>query len=613
MSPPIISLASEQVVSEIEKACSTCGAFVLVDHFLEPSFLQKVLDTGHAFFQLPQSTKEKYHLQLHGAKWRGYMPVGGERSVKGKFLDHKEGLYMGDEFSVDDPHLGLPAFGTNVFPDAEIPEMRPVFLEYHQKMKELGNRIMKLLSKALHLPDDYIETHITKHDPVILPRMFWYLPQSQSDNDVEDSEEAVHWGIGRHSDYGLWTMILTDAPGLEFQDSESGEWNEVPFVPYSIVMNVGDVLDRLSNGRFVSAYHRARNLSCSNPRLRLPFFYDPAWTARMKTLPEGGTPTEEARKRWSMTKITCEFDGSVEYSKFLAKKVAKVFPELVPENFWKNISSTSEPSARHALVVSSPDVVVAERVLNRTKRFYKNRPEIKPSHGWNDHVSIVYNHAAKAIACHQPPLSATQALQVKVASLLHDVDDQKYFPENSDYENARAIMKDSDVPTEIQDGILEMIRLVSCSANGNHVPQTIIDSGDYYKLITRWSDRLEAVGAMGVVRCYQYSQENGRPLSSPQSPRAQTAADVWEYATQDRFDAYQARGGSSADMISHYYDKLLHVACPPRELVRNTYLERMAEESATELVEVCIRFGKTGIVDEDYIQQVTRMLSFSKK
>ena len=54
-------------------------------------------------------------------------------------------------------------------------------------------------------------------------------------------------------------------------------------------------------------------------------------------------------------------------------------------------------------------------------------------------------------------------------------------------------------------------------------------------------------------------------------------------------------------MISHYYDKLLHVARPPPEIVRNKYLEDMAKDSSKELVEVCLRFGETGVVDEDYI------------
>ena len=112
------------------------------------------------------------------------------------------------------------------------------------------------------------------------------------------------WGIGRHSDYGLWTMIVTDAAGLEFLHAEHG-WARVPHIHGGIVMNVGDVLDRLSGGHLRSAYHRARNLSATSTRLSLPFFYDPSWSARMHTLPVAplSSPGErEARyQRWAAT------------------------------------------------------------------------------------------------------------------------------------------------------------------------------------------------------------------------------------------------------------------------------------------------------------------------
>lgn len=81
--PLIISLRSENVVEEVEKACSSWGAFSLIDHSIDADLLQQDLQTGHEFFQLPEKTKEKYNLQRQGAKWRGYMPAGGERSVRG--------------------------------------------------------------------------------------------------------------------------------------------------------------------------------------------------------------------------------------------------------------------------------------------------------------------------------------------------------------------------------------------------------------------------------------------------------------------------------------------------------------------------------------------------
>lgn len=607
-SPPVISLQSETIVQDIYDACSTWGALVLVDHGLNPELLQNVLATGHTFFELPN--KNDYNLQKHGSKWRGYMPLGGERSIQGKIRDYKEGLYMGDEHNSNHPRMGLPTFGSNVFPEAEIPHMKSLFLDYHEQMKQLGNTMMCLLSKALGLKDkDYLNNHITLHDPVILPRMFRYLPRPQ------DANEDEYWGIGEHSDYGLWTMILTDSPGLEFQHPITKEWKLVPFLPNGIIMNVGDVLDRLTAGRFVSAYHRARNLSTNGEyRLSLPFFCDPAWDARMQTLPLpeeeelSSLDTPERALRWSRTKITCEFDGQVEYSEFLAKKVAKVFPDLVPESVWKNLKSTSEPSTRHALVVASPEVFKSNKVMKLVEGFYKAHTEIKASHGIQ-HVVAVHEHAMQAIAAHTPPLPARAVMEVQMAALLHDVDDSKYFPKHLDYENARSILEAAEMDPENVSSILEMIGLVSCSQNGNHVPESIAESGEYYRLIPRWSDRLEAVGKVGVVRCYQYNVEHQRPLSSATSPRTVTEEDVWKHATPDRFDAYLSSGGHSDDMISHYYDKLLHVARPPKEIVRNPYLEEKARESSQELVEMCLRFGKTGTVDGDFVKELAEELN----
>lgn len=169
------------------------------------------------------------------------------------------------------------------------------------------------------------------------------------------------------------------------------------------------------------------------------------------------------------------------------------------------------------------------------------------------------------------------------------------------YPNARAIMVESGIPEKTLLLALRMIDLVGCATNGNTVPPHLTPHQAHY-LIPRWADRLEAVGAIGVIRCYHFTLEKGQPLSSPSSPRAQSPEEVWRYATPERFAAYQARGGSSTDMISHYYDKLLHIARPPGDIVRNAYLEGAAEGTAKELVEVCVRFGRTGRVDEEYIR-----------
>ena len=254
---------------------------------------------------------------------------------------------------------------------------------------------------------------------------------------------------------------------------------------------------------------------------------------------------------------------------------------------------------------------ILKRIREETAHFYRYHTEIKASHGFK-HVLAVYNHTEKAIACHRPALTSSMAMAVKSAALLHDVDDKKYFPnQNEEFENALKIMARAEVPNEISKTILDMIRLVSCSSNGNDVPSYIIDEGKYHLLIPRWSDRLEAVGKIGIVRAYQYNIEHGGLLSSSESPRAQTREEVWNYTRPERFIAYTSNGGNSTDMISHFYDKLLHIARPPRDLVRNEYLERTAEDRSEPLVELCVRFGKTGEVDKHFIEDIASSLSIS--
>ena len=230
--------------------------------------------------------------------------------------------------------------------------------------------------------------------------------------------------------------------------------------------------------------------------------------------------------------------------------------------------ANEEGKSNHAAVKDDTNLYT-KQALQEVEQFYRQNPQInKESHGLN-HVMAVFHHSQAAIASCMPPLSATEAMEVSIASLLHDVDDVKYFANSEiQYCNAKSIMKKVGIPESSHHCILTMIDLVSCSKNGNSVPSFIKETETYHLLIPRWSDRLEAVGKIGVVRCYQYSIENDRPLSSDQSPRATSVEQVWKCATPERFEAYQARGGSSKDMISHYYDKLLHVARPPKDSVR---------------------------------------------
>jgi len=247
-----------------------------------------------------------------------------------------------------------------------------------------------------------------------------------------------------------------------------------------------------------------------------------------------------------------------------------------------------------------------DKTLDLVQEFYRNHKEIKESHGI-EHVETVYNHSCRAVECHDPPLSKKEDMEVKVAALLHDVDDTKYFPlpegQIQLYKNANEILQKCGIPIECKKEILEMISWVSCSHNGNNVPDSVICNNKWYKLIPRWSDRLEAVGKRGIVRCYQFSVEHNRPMFSTRTPRPKTVDQVWQYATPERFNKYQTRCTRlDDDMLSHYYDKLLHVARPPPEIVNNSYLEKQALECSDPLVQVCLHYGLTGKINLESIE-----------
>lgn len=266
-------------------------------------------------------------------------------------------------------------------------------------------------------------------------------------------------------------------------------------------------------------------------------------------------------------------------------------------------SSCAERSTQDGLTVDiSGDSThcIIEMVHEKVEAFYRQHTEIKESHGIK-HVVAVYEHAQKAIQVHKPTLSSMQSMKVLISALLHDLDDHKYFPHNINYENAREVMTCVGLNETSQSSIIELISFVSCSTNKNNLPKVVSENNAYWMLIPRWADRLEAVGCVGVIRCYQYNREIGAPMCSEQSPRPQSVEEVWEYARPERFEAYD---GNSTDMISHYYDKLLHIARPPPSIVCNSYLETTALESSKELVDVCLRYGLTAKVDEDYIQSL---------
>jgi isopenicillin N synthase-like dioxygenase len=305
----------ERVARAIDDACRRVGFFSIVGHGI-PSELQERLEaTAHAFFSLPASEKATIAMARAGSAWRGWFPLGGE--LTSGVPDRKEGIYFGSEHAPDHPRVlaGVALHGANQFPDDG--ELRGAVLDWLDALRPVADAVMRAIALGLGLPAAWFEQHLTE-DPTILFRIFHYPPEPPG------GVSAGQWGVGEHTDYGLLTLLAQDhLGGLEVRALD-GSWIDVDPTPGAIVCNLGDMLERLTGGRYRSTPHRVRNTSGAN-RLSFPYFFDPSWDATVPTLPLPATHDRANHDRWDGGDVLA-WEGT--YGDYLTAKVAKVFPEL---------------------------------------------------------------------------------------------------------------------------------------------------------------------------------------------------------------------------------------------------------------------------------------------
>ena len=308
---------SERVAEEIGHACRECGFFYVVGHGVQAD-LQRQLETlSRELFAQPLDAKMKIRMELAGAAWRGYFPVGLE--LTSEKPDSKEGIYFGAELPHDHPLVtaGTPLHGRNLFPE-NLPAFRSVVLTYLDEMTRLGHTLMTGIALSLGLEGSYFFERYTA-DPLVLFRIFNYPPE------LTAGSPEPSWGVGEHTDYGLLTILKQDdVGGLEVKSQ--GQWIPAPPIPGSFICNIGDMLDRMTAGEYRSTPHRVHNVA-TRDRLSFPFFFDPNWQARIKPIALFGDRAVAGvrEERWDQANVH-DFDGT--YGEYVLAKVAKVFPHL---------------------------------------------------------------------------------------------------------------------------------------------------------------------------------------------------------------------------------------------------------------------------------------------
>lgn len=318
ISPLVTGVGDAQAVaSEIGQACRAYGFFYVVGHGVDEELQRRLEALSRRFFAQDLDAKRRIRMARGGKAWRGYFAVG-EELTSGK-PDAKEGLYFGAELGEDDPRVrtGLPLHGPNLFPEA-MPLLRETVLAYLDALTTLGHTLMTGLALSLDLEPSYFADRYTA-DPLILFRIFHYPPVPARPGDEPP------WGVGEHTDYGVLTILKQDDIG-GLQVKSQNRWVDAPPVPDSFVCNIGDMLDRMTGGRYRSTPHRVRNVA-TRGRLSFPFFFDPNFDARILPidLPDAETAQDDQDERWDKASVHA-FDGT--YGDYVLSKVAKVFPEL---------------------------------------------------------------------------------------------------------------------------------------------------------------------------------------------------------------------------------------------------------------------------------------------
>lgn len=250
------------------------GFAMVKDHGLDPDLVARAWALAKDYFALPVEEKLIHDArELGGA--RGYTPYGTEIAKDAQYVDQKEFWHVGRELAVDHP-LKSSTPG-NVWPERPA-DFRAVFETLFAQFDAVGGKLLRAIAIYLNIEPDYFERSSREGNSVL--RLLHYPP-------VDESAPGIR--AEAHGDINLITMLLgAEEGGLEIID-KSGEWIPVAPPPGGLAVNVGDMLERLTNNRLPSTIHRVRNPDegrKGHARYSMPFFMHLPSDFLIETLPD---------------------------------------------------------------------------------------------------------------------------------------------------------------------------------------------------------------------------------------------------------------------------------------------------------------------------------------
>lgn len=269
--------ARADVVDAVRDACERVGFLVITGHGVPDDTIARAFQNARAFFARPLTDKERIKRPGPGIS-RGYNGVAsqslGRTMGKSAPPDLMESLGFGPLEIGDGPYwregFGPIHFHPNLWPD-DMPDFREAVSDYWRAMEDLSKQLMRIFALALELDEGYFVSRSDRH--VSNMRINYYPAQPNAP--ATDQLRA-----GAHSDYGAFTLLRGEnAPGGLQVLRRDGDWADVPMVEGAYIVNIGDLLMRWTNDRWVSTIHRVANppeeVRRTTDRMSIAFFFVP--------------------------------------------------------------------------------------------------------------------------------------------------------------------------------------------------------------------------------------------------------------------------------------------------------------------------------------------------
>ena len=279
----------EQFVHALGEAFNQIGFVAIRSHFLTQRTQDKLYDAVKNFFALPDSVKAKYAIAGLAGQ-RGYTGKGREHAKGRNTGDLKEFFHIGQE--LDSAFLGWEGYPANVWPE-EVPDLKPLAVEIYRGLEKTGVFMLRAIALYLGLEENYFDDKVRNGNSILRPIHYYPI-----ENPTDVPAEAVR--AAEHGDINLITLLMgASSEGLQVLRRD-GKWIPITALPDQLVVNVGDMLERLTNGKLRSTIHRVVNPPIEKmhqPRYSIPFFMHPRSEMSLAALPS--TVSENNPKQWT--------------------------------------------------------------------------------------------------------------------------------------------------------------------------------------------------------------------------------------------------------------------------------------------------------------------------